>query len=168
GRPCTAPARAVVSGSAFSSTLLTRTPRRVSHRANTRPVGPAPTMRTSVSRIDDDLSRRRRSEPAPNALLVSDIVLAKLSLQIPFLAFNDRALHHDQDQGEQHETPPCPSENGHPGVAKGKSQVQRVSGKAERSGHDERGGRDHRIDTRSRSPEGEDRGNANEIGRAHV
>ena len=35
--------------SAVLSTILTRTPSRVSHRASTRPVGPAPAMRTSVS-----------------------------------------------------------------------------------------------------------------------
>ena len=32
------------------STIRTRTPRRVSHRANTRPIGPAPTIRTSHGR----------------------------------------------------------------------------------------------------------------------
>src|SRR5439155_25988322 len=52
-RACTATARDVVPGSAVLSTIRTRTPSRVSHRANTRPVGPAPMMRTSVSRIDD-------------------------------------------------------------------------------------------------------------------
>ncbi len=47
-------ARAMSSpASAVLSTILTRTPNRVSHRANTKPVGPAPTMRTSASRIDD-------------------------------------------------------------------------------------------------------------------
>src|SRR5947207_132534 len=42
-------------GSFLRLTILTRTPSRVNHSANTKPVGPAPTMRTSVSRIDDAL-----------------------------------------------------------------------------------------------------------------
>src|ERR1700736_2912721 len=33
--------------------IRTRTPSLVSQRANTKPVGPAPTMRTSVSRLGD-------------------------------------------------------------------------------------------------------------------
>ena len=52
-RACTAIARDVVPGSAVLSTILTRTPSRVSHRANTKPVGPAPTIRTSVLGVDD-------------------------------------------------------------------------------------------------------------------
>src|SRR4051794_37575254 len=48
-RACTARARDVVPGSEVLSTMRTRMPSRVSHRANTKPVGPAPTMRTSVS-----------------------------------------------------------------------------------------------------------------------
>ena len=56
-RACTASAREVVPGSAVLSTILTRTPSRVSHRANTRPVGPAPTMRTSVSRVERGVHR---------------------------------------------------------------------------------------------------------------
>ena len=47
-RACTASARDVVPGSAVWSTILTLTPKCVSHKANTRPVGPAPTIRTSV------------------------------------------------------------------------------------------------------------------------
>src|SRR5205814_988007 len=47
-RACTARARDVVPGSAVLSTIRTRTPSRVSQRASTRPVGPAPTTRTSV------------------------------------------------------------------------------------------------------------------------
>src|ERR1700756_2846256 len=52
-RACTATARDVVPASAVLSMILTRTPNRVSHSANTKPVGPAPTIRTSVSRLDD-------------------------------------------------------------------------------------------------------------------
>src|ERR1700730_3199549 len=47
-RACTASAREVVPGSAALSTILNRTPRRASQFPRTRPVGPAPTMRTSL------------------------------------------------------------------------------------------------------------------------
>src|SRR6267142_21444 len=47
-RACTASARDVVPGSAAWSTILNRTPRRANQFPRTRPVGPAPTMRTSV------------------------------------------------------------------------------------------------------------------------
>jgi hypothetical protein len=50
-RACTATARDVVDAAAFLSTMRTRTPSRVSHSASTSPVGPAPTTRTSVSRL---------------------------------------------------------------------------------------------------------------------
>src|SRR3984893_652512 len=53
-RACTASARDVVPGSAVLSMTLTRTPSRVSHRANTKPVGPAPTIRTSVLGVADE------------------------------------------------------------------------------------------------------------------
>src|ERR1041384_6110041 len=45
-RACTASARDVVPGSAALSMMRTRTPRRARQSARTRPVGPAPTMRT--------------------------------------------------------------------------------------------------------------------------
>src|ERR1700682_1824514 len=48
-RACTTSAREVVPGSAALSTMRTRTPRRWSQSARTRPVGPAPAIRTSVS-----------------------------------------------------------------------------------------------------------------------
>ena len=52
-RACTASARDVVPGSAVLSTIRTRMPSRVSHSANTKPVGPAPTMRTSVFSVNE-------------------------------------------------------------------------------------------------------------------
>ena len=45
-RAWTTSARDVVHGSAVWSTIRTRTPNRLSHKANTKPVGPAPTIRT--------------------------------------------------------------------------------------------------------------------------
>ena len=48
-RACTASAREVVPGSAALSTMRTFTPRWLSHSASTRPVGPAPTIKTSIS-----------------------------------------------------------------------------------------------------------------------
>src|SRR6059058_5600034 len=47
-RAWTPMARDVVPGSGVLSMILTRTPHRVSQRASTRPVGPAPAIRTSV------------------------------------------------------------------------------------------------------------------------
>jgi hypothetical protein len=59
-RACTASAREVVPSSAVLSTILTGTLSCVNHSANTKPVGPAPTMRTSVSRIIDALIAESR------------------------------------------------------------------------------------------------------------
>src|SRR5262245_60393682 len=47
-RECTTSARDVVPGSATLSMMCTSTPRRASQSASTRPVGPAPTIKTSV------------------------------------------------------------------------------------------------------------------------
>lgn len=49
---CTATARDVNDGAGSVSMILTRTPSLASHKASTKPVGPAPTIRTSVSQVE--------------------------------------------------------------------------------------------------------------------
>src|SRR5947207_12090046 len=58
-----ATARDVVPGSGVLSRIRTLTPSRLSHRARTRPVGPAPTIRTRRSAIDLFLESKPSKAP---------------------------------------------------------------------------------------------------------
>src|ERR1700674_384613 len=97
-RACTATARDVVAGSAVLSTILTRTPSRVSHRASTRPVGPAPTMRTSVSLLDDAFIGPTVAGVLPGRLKRTQLFATRLA-EFP-QRVHGAAVHHVPQLGE--------------------------------------------------------------------
>src|SRR5262249_25623612 len=89
-RAWTATAREVVPGSAVLSMIRTRTPSLVSQRASTRPVGPAPMIRTSRSLIDP--LQLSTSSHAPTPLRLR----GGLRPQLQHVVRPDRRSFHDE------------------------------------------------------------------------
>src|SRR5438067_4081551 len=105
-RACTATARDVVPGSEVLSTIRTGTPSRASHSANTRPVGPAPTIRTSVLVVLKFLCSRCRVDQREPRFRVEP------AMQVP------RCLgHHDLERWTHHALDEVPAMRGRIGLA---------------------------------------------------
>ena len=93
GASLTARAREVVPGSAVLSMIRTATPSLVSQRASTRPVGPAPTIKTGTSVLDLSADPSRQSWRDVSAGACEDRAGASAVVRQIAAARRRRALH---------------------------------------------------------------------------